>query len=149
MPYAEMQMRPEEFIYVAWADGMKSNVLIDYQRFEWPYGEDTVVLPEPKHIEAKGSKSAALMLLFPRSWGVNMWMSIEGMEPATRYSPTDSIKPSLKIEDLSTSGDSITREYLMSPKDGGIKYSIQGIEWWEMANWNESRRLQVTRQPSS
>ena len=71
MPYVEKQMRPSEYIYVAWVQGMKSHALLDYQRFEWPHGESTVVLPvpEPKQLEVAGTTSASLMLLSPKSWG--------------------------------------------------------------------------------
>ena len=146
MPYAEKQMRPREYIYVAWVEGMKSHALLDYQRFEWPHEESTVVLPvpEPKQLEVTGQTSAALMLLTPKSWGVEMWVGVEGMEPATRYHP----KPmnwSLRVEDLGTFGDAIIREYLSSPKSDGTEYAIQGVEWWNTAAWNETRRLQITR----
>ena len=152
MPYVEKWMRPKEYVYLAWVENLQSEALLDYQRIEWPHGESTVVLsvPEPKHLEVKGTQlSPKLMLLFPESWKVEMWMGIEGMEPATRHS----LKPnlpgltdwSLRIEDLGLSGDRITRKYLLSPKSDGIGYAIQGIEWWNTAAWNETRRVQITR----
>ena len=146
MPYVEKQMRPSEYIYVAWVQGMKSHALLDYQRFEWPHGENTVVLPvpEPKQLEVTGTTSASLMLLAPKNWGVEMWMGVEGMEPATRHRP-NSMSWSISAEDLDTSGDAITREYLSSPKSDGIEYVIQGLEWWNTATWNETRRMQITK----
>lgn len=151
MPYVENQIRPHEYIYVAWVQGLgaESPALLDYQRFEWPHGESTVVLPvpEPKQLKVRGSAaSAKLMLLAPKRWGVELWMGVEGMEPADRYRPK-AFDWNLRVEDLGLSGDAITREYLLSPKSDGIKYAIQGVEWWNTATWNETRRMQITRPP--
>ena len=150
MPYAEKHMRPKEYIYLAWVEGMKSDALLDYQRFEWPHGESTVVLPVPKprQLDVNGNASTSLMLLAPKSWGIEMWMGVEGMEPATRHRPKDSTGWSIDIQDLSISGEGITRDYLTSSKNEGVEYIIQGIEWWNTAAWNETRRVQITRPPT-
>ena len=150
MPYAEQHLRPKEYIYIAWAESMQSNALLDYQRFEWPYGESAVVLPipEPKQLEVTSVESATLMLLAPKSWEVEVWMGVEGMEPATRYHPKDSLQWSIRVEDLDASGKEITRVYLTSLKENGVEYLIQGVEWWNTAVWNETRRVQITRPPS-
>ena len=150
MPYAEKHLRPTEYIYIAWVESMKSDALLDYQRFEWPYGKSNVVLPVPetKQLDVTGDESTALMLLAPKSRGVEMWMGVEGMEPATRHQPKDFPKWSVRVEDLGISGKEITRVYLKSPKDKGVDYIIQGVEWWNTAAWNDTRRVQITKPPS-
>ena len=149
MPYAEKHLRPREYVYLGWAENMQSPALLDYQRFEWPYGENTVVLqvPEPRHLRVQGGPnvSAALMLLHPKAWGAEMWMGIEGMEPARRYHPHHNTNLSITVEDLGVSGKEISRQYLISYKEKATEYVIQGVEWWHTANWDETRRVQITK----
>ena len=152
MPYVEGHIRPKEYIYLAWAASLKSDALVDYERFEWPHGSETLVLPvpQPKQLDVqrsdgKGGSTAKLMLMAPHHWGVEMWMGVEGMEPASRNRPKDTPEWNLRLAELGTSGERITREYLQSSKDDGVRYSIQGIEWWYTAEWNPNRRVQITR----
>ncbi len=144
-PYLEKRMRPKEYIYLAWVENMKSLVLLDYRQFEWQGGDTMIIpVPEPKHLTVKGPGiTSALMLLILESWG-EAWMGIEGMEPATRYHPNPPFnKVKIRTNDLDEQGDAITREYLSSSKDDGLYYSVQGIEWWNTAEWNKDRRIQI------
>ena len=126
---------------------MKSDALLDYQRFEWPSGGSTAVLPvrEPAHLDVTSSTTTSLMLLSPKKWGVEMGMGVEGMVPATRRKPKDYPKWSISVENLGTSGKEITSDNLLSAKDKSIECQIQGIEWWNTAPWNEFRSVQITR----